>query len=443
VPRGSAVGLDPPPARRSTAMCASSPGTRQLPRHGAGRGRASHVADSLAALEVVRAGPRDPPRPGQRGGFPGLHWQPLPGARALGNPWRRGRVPRAARHAVGLADRVSAAHSTGGIAEATDRPPAGTSSRRAVGPRRLVGCPCPTRDRGRLVTWKRGDQGGLAAGSRAAAALGGSALLEFTAFRMPRASWDAHRGRKDRPRLPGIRATRQPETWALVTVDAATLAGAQMQSCRHPREPSGTRRGRCRPVDAIWHLGDVVGHGPDPDAVVERLRAVGATGVKGNRCGRREEPNQWFNPDARRPWVDARHGLAGNKLIGGRAERSGRRLRRPEPARADLGVRDVRAGRADDLGYSDGSASTAIRISRSPSSGRTAGSGREPGRRLNSKLRGGGRSWIQQRRAAARRRPQAPFSSSTPPPASAGAPGIIAGVSPRCARGALPRSPRD
>jgi diadenosine tetraphosphatase ApaH/serine/threonine PP2A family protein phosphatase len=35
-------------------------------------------------------------------------------------------------------------------------------------------------------------------------------------------------------------------------------------------------------VDAIWQLGDVVGYGPDPDAVVGRLRQVGAIGVRGN-----------------------------------------------------------------------------------------------------------------------------------------------------------------
>jgi predicted phosphodiesterase len=56
------------------------------------------------------------------------------------------------------------------------------------------------------------------------------------------------------------------------------------------------------PVDAIWHLGDVVGYGPDPDAVVERLRDAGAIGVKGNHdaaaCGGSEI--DWFNPDARR-----------------------------------------------------------------------------------------------------------------------------------------------
>jgi predicted phosphodiesterase len=35
-------------------------------------------------------------------------------------------------------------------------------------------------------------------------------------------------------------------------------------------------------VDAIWQIGDVVGYGPDPDAVVARLTAAGAIGVRGN-----------------------------------------------------------------------------------------------------------------------------------------------------------------
>ncbi|HYM83950.1 MAG TPA: metallophosphoesterase family protein [Candidatus Dormibacteraeota bacterium] len=34
--------------------------------------------------------------------------------------------------------------------------------------------------------------------------------------------------------------------------------------------------------DEVWQLGDVVGYGPDPDAVVVRLRGVGAAGVRGN-----------------------------------------------------------------------------------------------------------------------------------------------------------------
>ena len=54
-------------------------------------------------------------------------------------------------------------------------------------------------------------------------------------------------------------------------------------------------------VDAVWHLGDVVGYGPEPDAVVERLAAIGATGVRGNHdaaaTGGREI--EYFNPEAR------------------------------------------------------------------------------------------------------------------------------------------------
>jgi predicted phosphodiesterase len=54
-------------------------------------------------------------------------------------------------------------------------------------------------------------------------------------------------------------------------------------------------------VDAIWHLGDIVGYGPDPDAVVDRLTTRGVVGVRGNHdaaaCGGDEI--DWFNADAR------------------------------------------------------------------------------------------------------------------------------------------------
>jgi predicted phosphodiesterase len=55
-------------------------------------------------------------------------------------------------------------------------------------------------------------------------------------------------------------------------------------------------------VDAVWQLGDVVGYGPDPDGVVQRLRDVGATGVRGNHdAAAAGGPEiEWFNPDARR-----------------------------------------------------------------------------------------------------------------------------------------------
>jgi diadenosine tetraphosphatase ApaH/serine/threonine PP2A family protein phosphatase len=56
------------------------------------------------------------------------------------------------------------------------------------------------------------------------------------------------------------------------------------------------------PVDAVWHLGDVVGYGPDPDGVVERLIEIEAIGVRGNHdAAALGGPEiEWFNPEARR-----------------------------------------------------------------------------------------------------------------------------------------------
>ena len=55
-------------------------------------------------------------------------------------------------------------------------------------------------------------------------------------------------------------------------------------------------------VDATWHLGDVVGYGPDPDAVVARLRDIGAVGVRGNHdaAALGGDEIELFNTDARR-----------------------------------------------------------------------------------------------------------------------------------------------
>jgi diadenosine tetraphosphatase ApaH/serine/threonine PP2A family protein phosphatase len=56
-----------------------------------------------------------------------------------------------------------------------------------------------------------------------------------------------------------------------------------------------------RPFDAVWQLGDVVGYGPHPVEVIERLADVGAIGVCGNHdaaaIGRID--TEWFNDDAR------------------------------------------------------------------------------------------------------------------------------------------------
>jgi predicted phosphodiesterase len=63
-------------------------------------------------------------------------------------------------------------------------------------------------------------------------------------------------------------------------------------------------------VDAVWHLGDVVGYGPEPDGVVERLVEIGAVGVRGNHDAAAVGGAEidWFNPDARRAmeWTRSR-----------------------------------------------------------------------------------------------------------------------------------------
>ena len=55
-------------------------------------------------------------------------------------------------------------------------------------------------------------------------------------------------------------------------------------------------------VDAVWHLGDVVGYGPEPNAVVARLRERGALGVRGNHDAAAVGGSEidYFNADARR-----------------------------------------------------------------------------------------------------------------------------------------------
>lgn len=54
-------------------------------------------------------------------------------------------------------------------------------------------------------------------------------------------------------------------------------------------------------VDAVWHLGDVVGYGPDPNGVIERLRDLDASGVQGNHDAAAVGGPEidWFNPAAR------------------------------------------------------------------------------------------------------------------------------------------------
>ena len=63
-------------------------------------------------------------------------------------------------------------------------------------------------------------------------------------------------------------------------------------------------------VDAIWHLGDTVGYGPEPQAVVDRLREAGAIGVRGNHdhAGGGGDILEFFNADgqAAMTWTRSR-----------------------------------------------------------------------------------------------------------------------------------------
>ena len=53
-------------------------------------------------------------------------------------------------------------------------------------------------------------------------------------------------------------------------------------------------------ADAVWHLGDLVGYGPDPDRVVEMMGARGAICVMGNHDAAAAGiiGTEWFNPAA-------------------------------------------------------------------------------------------------------------------------------------------------
>jgi len=54
-------------------------------------------------------------------------------------------------------------------------------------------------------------------------------------------------------------------------------------------------------VDALWQLGDVVGYGPDPVGVIDRLSSRGAGGVRGNHdaAALGDLSTEMFNDDAR------------------------------------------------------------------------------------------------------------------------------------------------
>lgn len=59
--------------------------------------------------------------------------------------------------------------------------------------------------------------------------------------------------------------------------------------------------GALAPFDAVWQMGDVVGYGPHPVEVIQRLQSLGALGVRGNHDAAAigEIGTEWFNDAAR------------------------------------------------------------------------------------------------------------------------------------------------
>lgn len=66
-------------------------------------------------------------------------------------------------------------------------------------------------------------------------------------------------------------------------------------------------------VDEVWTLGDIVGYGPEPDAVVARLRALGAHAVRGNHdaAALGGDEIDYFNVDARNAMLWTRTAISG------------------------------------------------------------------------------------------------------------------------------------
>src|SRR6476660_8698630 len=103
---------------------------------------------------------------------------------------------------------------------------------------------------------------------------------------------------------PGTRATRARASGGHGERHAARLEGVRivvLSDIHSNLLALDAVLGKIGEVDAIWHLGDVVGYGPEPDGVVGRLMERGAVGVRGNHDAAAAGGSEidWFNPDAR------------------------------------------------------------------------------------------------------------------------------------------------
>jgi predicted phosphodiesterase len=130
-----------------------------------------------------------------------------------------------------------------------------------------------------------------------------------------------------RPRAPG---GDRPRTARIAgSAQAATLRGMRIAvlSDIHANLPAlEAVLAALGPVDAVWHLGDVVGYGPHPDEVVARLRELGAVGVRGNHDAAVGDLGmaEWFNADAQRAiaWTAGRISPETRAWLAGLPERA-------------------------------------------------------------------------------------------------------------------------
>ena len=84
------------------------------------------------------------------------------------------------------------------------------------------------------------------------------------------------------PSRPGRQAPPTVVTAPAATPDRAMRIARRVSDVHSNLVALDAVLAHAGPVDAVWHLGDVVGYGPDPDGVVARLAEVGAVGVRGN-----------------------------------------------------------------------------------------------------------------------------------------------------------------
>ena len=275
-----------------------------------------HVLDSLAAVALLRD--LDVGRLldlGSGGGYPGIPLAAAIPADALlvESIVKKARFLEVAVAATGLAGRVGVAAVR---AEALARDPTGRERWPIVtvaggrGPRssRRARIPAPRawRQPHRLETRRHHRRAGARRRRRGAARW---RAADGPSDDPPRPARARHRpGRADRAtprRRAGPPATRRARPPTGLTTGPATLPRrmrvAVLSDIHANLVALDAVLASLGSVDAIWHLGDVVGYGPEPDGVVGRLAERGARGVRGNHDAATVGALEldWFNPDAR------------------------------------------------------------------------------------------------------------------------------------------------